>query len=547
MASFSALNRISFLQQMASANLDLLIIGGGITGAGIALDAALRGWKVGLLEKSDFASGTSSRSTKLIHGGLRYLKQFEFRLVHETGTERAVLHKISPHLVRPEDMLLPIVEGGSLGKMTTGIALWVYDKLAGVEENEEFKMLSKAETEEAEPLFRKDILNGGALYTEYRTDDARLTLEIMKTAIQKGALAANYSEVIDFVYENEKASGVKVKCSLSGEEFLIPAKVIVNAAGPWVDNLREKDKSLKGKKLHLTKGVHLVIDYNKLPLRQSVYFDVLDGRMMFCVPRGKKIYIGTTDTNYEIKKEKENPHITKDDVKYLLVAVNQMFPSAKITENDIESSWAGLRPLIHEEGKSPSELSRKDEIFTSPSGLISIAGGKLTGYRKMAERIVDLVGEKLNKTEKCTTDSQLLMGADYVSEMPIFIFIQKMYAKFGKLTPTMQHIVYLNALYGTQITQILTTALAHFEAGMSSEEAQLAGEISHCLENEMTTTISDFFIRRTGKLYFDRTSILPILDFTLQQFATYFQWNETEKAKQKADFMALYDSCLQFE
>lgn len=545
MPSFSALNRIDFLQKMATADLDLLIIGGGITGAGIALDAALRGWKVGLLEKNDFASGTSSRSTKLIHGGLRYLKQFEFRLVHETGTERAVLHKISPHLVRPEDMLLPIVEGGSLGKVTTGIALWVYDKLAGVEENEEFRMLSKEETEAAEPLFRKDILNGGALYTEYRTDDARLTLEIMKTAVQKGALAANYSEVIDFVYENEHLSGVKVKCSLSGEEFSIPAKVVVNAAGPWVDTLRQKDNSLKGKKLHLTKGVHLVVPYNKLPLRQSVYFDVLDGRMMFCVPRGEKVYIGTTDTNYQGRRE--NPNVTKEDVKYLLVAVNQMFPEVKLTENDIESSWAGLRPLIHEEGKAPSELSRKDEIFISPSGLISIAGGKLTGYRKMAERISDLVGEKLHKSEKCTTDAQLLVGANYSEEMPIFIFIQKMYAKFGKLEPTMHHIIYLNSLYGTQITQILEKALAYFEKGMKSEDAQLAGEIWHCLENEMTTTISDFFIRRTGKLYFDRPSILPIFDFCLQQFAEYFNWSEAEKAKQKADFMALYEASLHFD
>ena len=247
--NFSAKNRTGLLEKLSEETLDLLIIGGGITGAGIALDAVLRGWKVGLVEKNDFASGTSSRSTKLIHGGLRYLKQFELKLVHETGTERAVIHKNAPHLVRPEDMLLPIIEGGTLGKIGTGLALWVYDKLAGVKSDEAFDMLSEKETIEAEPLLKKEGLKGGALYTEYRTDDARLTIETLKTAVSKGAICVNYTEATELIYENKKLKSVNVTDSLTGKSYTINAQVVVNAAGPWVDSLREKDHSINEKKL----------------------------------------------------------------------------------------------------------------------------------------------------------------------------------------------------------------------------------------------------------------------------------------------------------
>lgn len=548
--NFSYKERSSFWDKLATTQWDLLIIGGGITGAGIALDAALRGWKVALVEKQDFAAGTSSRSTKLIHGGLRYLKQFEFKLVHETGTERAIIHHLAPHLVQPEDMLLPIVEGGVLGKMGTRLGLWVYDKLAGVKEEEAFEMLSDKDTLNAEPLLRKEGLIGGALYTEYRTDDARLTLSIIKTAVAKGAVCLNYAEVSDFVYENAQITGFQVMDICTGKKHIAKAKVIVNAAGPWVDTLREKDKSLEGKRLHLTKGIHIVIRYDRLPLRQSVYFDVADGRMIFAVPRIDKLYIGTTDTNYT--GEKESPNVTKEDINYLLKAVNHTFPQAELTENDIESSWAGLRPLIHEEGKSPSELSRKDEIFESDSGLISIAGGKLTGYRKMAERIVDLVGKKLEEknvipfTPDCKTDKELLIGSDF-GDMPIAVFMGKLYAKYGKLTPSMKFIAYLSHLYGTESPQILDMALAWKEKGVANEEAMLAGELQFCVEKEMTIKMADFLIRRTGKLYFDRPNIEVILPIVQKYMQLFTSCDALEMEKQRADWAVLYENAKKWE
>ncbi|BCJ85514.1 hypothetical protein skT53_04990 [Effusibacillus dendaii] len=235
--ALSSFTRINKLQEMAQQRLDLLVRGGGITGAGLALDASSRGLTVGLVEKQDFAAGTSSRSTKLIHGGLRYLKQGELQLVKEVGRERAILYRNAPHIVILEKMLLPIVTNGTYGKLATSFALWLYDRLAGVKKEERRVMLSKQATEKQEPLLRKDILKGSGLYIEYRTDDARLVIEVIKTAAAYGALCANYAEATRFIYQDQKAIGVVVTELLSQTEYQIFARKIVNAAGPWVDQL----------------------------------------------------------------------------------------------------------------------------------------------------------------------------------------------------------------------------------------------------------------------------------------------------------------------
>ncbi len=413
---FSNINRTKTIKNLANSQYDLVVIGGGITGGGIALDAASRGLKVALLEKNDFASGTSSKSTKLIHGGLRYLKQFDFWLVKEVGSERAIVHKLAPHLVLPEKMLLPLIENGSYGKWLTSVGLKVYDILAQVTGDDKRQMLEKKEALKLEPLLPKKILKGAGYYAEYRTDDARLTIENIKTSLQFGATALNYASVTDFLYTDEKISGVVVTDELSGDAFEVHTKYVISAAGPWVDELRSVNKSKKGKRLHLTKGVHLVFPYEKLPVKQSVYFAVPDGRMMFAIPRGKVTYVGTTDTNNNSDKDKVQTDLA--DAIYLLSAVNNMFPKINLGMEDIVSSWAGLRPLIHEEGKSASELSRKDEIFTSDTGLISIAGGKLTGYRKMAERVVDRIAKKMEeeyqyKLKSCKTEAIPLCGNEF--------------------------------------------------------------------------------------------------------------------------------------
>lgn len=397
---FSSLKRAETYHKMENEELDLLVIGGGITGAGIALDAATRGMKVAVVEMQDFAAGTSSRSTKLVHGGLRYLKQFEVKMVAEVGKERAIVYENGPHVTTPEWMMLPFYKEGTFGPISTNIGLRVYDFLAGVKKSERRKMFGVEEALRREPLLKKDGLKGAGYYVEYKTDDARLTLEVMKKAVEKGALALNYAKVEELVYENSKLAGVKVQDQIDQSKHVLYAKNIVNAAGPWVDNLREKDGSKKGKTLQLTKGIHLVFDGEKFPLKQAIYFDTPDGRMVFAIPREGKTYVGTTDTVY--KADIAHPTMTEEDRDYVLSAIHFMFPDVALGPEDIESSWAGLRPLIHEDGKDPSEISRKDEIFVSDSGLISIAGGKLTGYRKMAESVVDRVATNLNNMTGAT-------------------------------------------------------------------------------------------------------------------------------------------------
>ncbi|MEM6725751.1 MAG: glycerol-3-phosphate dehydrogenase/oxidase, partial [Bacteroidota bacterium] len=284
----SALSRQERIQQLQKETFDILVIGGGITGAGIALDAAARGLRTALVEKEDFAWGTSSRSTKLVHGGLRYLKQLEIALVREVGLERAIVHQNAQHIVLPERMLLPIVEGGTLGKYSSSIGLKVYDWLAGVDRTEQRKMLSKKETLKAEPLLKEEGLKGGGIYYEYRTDDARLTIEVLKTAAEYGALPLNHAKAKGLLYDEQgQVHGAQIHDEIGTTEFEIQAKIVINAAGPWVDELRQLDKEgVSGKRLHLTKGIHLVVAKEKLPIQQAVYFDVEeDNRMIFAVPR----------------------------------------------------------------------------------------------------------------------------------------------------------------------------------------------------------------------------------------------------------------------
>lgn len=533
-APLSILQRKTWVQEAASTPFVLVVIGGGITGAGIALDAATRGLKVLLLEKHDFAFGTSGRSTKLIHGGLRYLKQLEFGLVKEVGSERAVVHSLAPHLVVPEKMLLPLYEKKGMGYWLASFGLKIYDWLAGVKPEDQRKMLTRPQTLRQEPLLKPDDVKGGALYAEYRTDDARLTVEIVKTACANGAKAINYCRVTGFLYNNARVAGVVANDGLTGNDFQVQATVVVNAAGPWVDELRQLNQSKKGKRLHLTKGVHLVVPREKFNILQAIYFDVGDGRMIFAIPRDRVTYVGTTDTNYSGSKEDVQTDLV--DAQYILNAVNATFPAVQLQVGDVESSWAGLRPLIHEEGKSASELSRKDEIFESDSGLISIAGGKLTGYRKMAERIVDKVlDEKFpNNRAVCQTASVYLSGNDFKNYEEVRKYLVQLKLQLRVIGLEHYH-HYLVHNYGKQTDLILE----HFKLNLE-KDADLAlakSEWWFCVNYEMVIEPSDFFIRRTGMLYFYRPRMEKTLQSILEEFRKQFNWT-SEKMKEQQDLMA---------
>ncbi|MEL6484035.1 MAG: glycerol-3-phosphate dehydrogenase/oxidase, partial [Bacteroidota bacterium] len=372
--------------------------------------------------------------------------------------------------------------------------------------------------------------------------DSRLTIENLKTSLQFGAQALNYAKVTDFLYKDDQVSGVEVSDEVTGKTFSISAKQVVSAAGPWVDELRSVNNSKKGKRLHLTKGVHLVFPKKKLPVKQSVYFDIPDGRMMFAIPRGKVTYVGTTDTNFNL--DKDDIKIDVADAIYLISAVNNMFPDINLELEDVISSWAGLRPLIHEEGKSASELSRKDEIFTSNSGLISIAGGKLTGYRKMAERIVNRVTKKMEEEqqlvfEPCTTDKIPLCGNEFKKFKHVKKYIADVYSRLKEEDFSEYDAWYLVTTYGKQTESILETFAGI--KGESAVERLISAEVQFSIANEMVLNPMDFFIRRTGRLYFDIDSIREHQNAVLSEFQEAFGY----AAEQLSEFKTALEEALE--
>jgi glycerol-3-phosphate dehydrogenase len=533
----SALKREEWLKVMPEEQYDLLVIGGGITGAGIALDAALRGMKVALVEMQDFAAGTSSRSTKLVHGGLRYLKQFQVGLVAEVGKERAIVYENGPHVTTPEWMLLPLLKGGTFGPLSTSIGLRLYDFLAGVKKSERRRMLSRSETISKEPLIKREGLKGGGYYVEYRTDDARLTIEVIKAASENGAHILNYVKAEEFIYQNKVIMGVRVKDMLTNKILDIQAKKVVNAGGPWVDQIRKKDYSRNNKQLRLTKGVHLVIDQSVFPLSQAVYFDTPDGRMVFAIPRDGKTYVGTTVTFFD--GNASSPKMLAEDREYILKAIHFMFPEVKVTYKDIESSWAGLRPLIYEEGKDPSEISRRDEIWEAESGLITIAGGKLTGYRKMAVSVVDLIVKRLGEKGQIFKGSQTkiypISGGNVGGSKGFNQFISLKEQEATEYGLTKEEGRRLVQIYGSNVNEIFQYART-FDTLKSTKLTRVVyAQLMYSIEHEMATTPADFFIRRTGALYFNINWVRTWKDEVMAFMEDKLGWTKEQTAQYKEE------------
>ncbi|MEK4761466.1 glycerol-3-phosphate dehydrogenase/oxidase [Viridibacillus sp. FSL E2-0187] len=533
---FSSAQRDSFIETLDAYSFDVLVIGGGITGAGIALDAVSRGLSVALIDMQDFAAGTSSRSTKLVHGGLRYLKQLQVGVVAEVGKERAIVYENGVHITTPQWMLLPFYKGGSFGPYSTSLGLKVYDKLAQVNKSERRKMLNAKETLQKEPLLKKEGLLGGGYYVEYRTDDARLTIEVIKKAVELGAVCLNYVKAEEFKYENEKITGVVVRDQISSRTWTIQSNSVVNATGPWVDEVRKKDQISNNKQLRLTKGVHIVIDQSRFPLQQSVYFDTPDGRMVFAIPRDGKTYVGTTDTFYE--ENPINPVATDEDITYLIDTIHDIFPEVQITQKDVESSWAGVRPLIFKEGKDPSEISRKDEIWESPSGLLTIAGGKLTGYRKMAENIVDKIVEKkqFKKSGPCVTEHLSLSGAKGINPINFGPYVKNKTYEGTKLGLTKEEAHMLVSKYGTNI-QAIFNIIHTLKVNNSVEDLPIAihAQLLYAIQYEMAQTPADFFVRRSSRLLFDIDSVYNHKEAVVKLMKKYLSYSTAQEEQYRLE------------
>lgn len=536
--SFSVINRVKILQNAAQQNFDVVIFGGGITGAGIALDATLRGLSVLLIEKNDFASGTSGRSTKLVHGGLRYLEKLQLGFVAQLGRERKIIHNNAMHNVIPTPMLLPIIKGGQLKKGLTYIALKIYDVLAGVKSGYRASWIKPGILIKKYPFLNSPNLKGAFLYYEYKTNDSRLVIEVIKTAVDKGATAINYVIPIKLETNVNKYNKALVTDILHNTTYNINSKCFVNATGPFCAQVAQSFNVNIPKKLYPTKGVHIVFNKTDLPINEAFYFDTADKRMVFAIPRQNYVYVGTTDTPYN--NNLQYPECTNDDKIYLLNTVNQRFAGLNLTINNIVAVWAGVRPLILNKGKNPGEISRKDEIFVSPQGLITITGGKLTGYRLMAKKTVNLIFKTLVKTSvKCTTNKTNLLGGHFNKNLSTINLIEIADQKYDEAKQTgidSQHFKKLFYRYGSNIDILTEKAYQLLRQFDTPQMLWIYVEVWYSVNFEMTTNLSDFLIRRTESVMFDLDLINNNFDAVVKAFEHILGWTETDKKIQIDNF-----------
>lgn len=589
---FSKETRQRAIEKLQDRTLDLLVIGGGITGAGVALQSAASGLETGLIEMQDFAEGTSSRSTKLVHGGIRYLKQFDVEVVSDTVKERAVVQQIAPHIPKADRMLLPVYDepGSTFSQFRLKVAMDLYDLLAGVTGTPlANKELTKEEVLERAPQLKQEGLLGGGEYLDYRNNDARLVIENIKRANQDGALVASRVKAVGYLKDEKgKVIGVKAEDVLTGNHFEIKARIVINTAGPWSDVVRNLDNDEQQiQQMRPTKGVHLVIDNSKIKVPNATYFDtgLGDGRMVFVIPRENKTYFGTTDTDY--RGDLKHPIVTQEDVDYLLGIVNNRFPDVNITLDDIESSWAGLRPLISgnnasdynggdngsisEESfdnlistvsrylnkeanrddvtesilaiesntseKNPSSISRGSSLDIDDNGLVTLAGGKITDYRKMAEgamrKIIEILAEqhsrhyRLINSKTYPVSGGELNPANVESELETF-------AQLGvKRGLDIADARYIANVFGSNAPRVFNLA-NELEAveGLTLRDTLV---LHYAMREEMVLTPVDYFLRRTNHLLFMRETMDDLIQPIANEMAKYLGWSEEDKAEHLAE------------
>lgn len=545
MNSMGAFSRTEALEQLSKDHFDVLVIGGGITGAGVLLDAAARGLRAALVEKDDFAAGTSSESSKLVHGGLRYLQQYEVGLVFQSLAERQILLRNAPHLVRPQMFVIPLFgSGGVLDRTmarTYSVALWLYDLFGGFRIGHLHRKVTAQEVQAHVPTLRVDNLVAGFVYYDAHADDARLTLDILRTAvIDEGAVALNHAAVVGLTKDGAGAvTGAKVVVDEQPDRSIdVHARVVVNATGVWADEVRDLDAEGQ-RTIRPAKGVHIAVPGEKLPCDTAVVLPAQHGRNVFVIPWDGMTYVGTTDTDYD--GDLDHPGVERADVEYLLDAVNAAV-TQPVRPSDITGTWSGLRPLLAKSSRwrrrprpRTADLSRRHKVLVSPSGLITITGGKLTTYRKMADDTVRVVVRRLGQGRKrCLTKHLVLRGARGVEALRAPGAATRL-----ALSPaTFDHLV---RRYGAE-----TPAVAEVMA----EDARLAeplvptlpfvgGEVVYAVRHEMATHLDDVLSHRLRVLGFDARVALTMARPAVALMAEELQWTDDRVQRELDRFAAL--------
>lgn len=528
--SLTPLSRDARLGELEAEEFDVVVVGAGITGAGVARDAAARGLRVAVVEAHDVAMGTSSRSSKLIHGGLRYLASGEVDLVRKTARERNAVHEMAPHLAEPCWMVVPARNRAVVTKFRAGIA--AYEKLGAVLDADRHQVWDEDSIADHEPFLRTDPYNRAVAYREYLTDDARLVIAVLRAAVAEGAVVATRLPVVGTIAEAGRLKGVRCRCAQTGEELIVRAKVIVNAAGPWVEELArfELDSVAPGDepstRLHLSKGVHVVVPASRLPARHLVICNTADKRSIFVIPRGDTVYIGTTDTSYH----GDNPlwpEIDAEDVRYLLAPISRYYDIEPLSPDDVIGAWAGVRPLIAEEGKSAKEISRKDEVLVGAGGMVSIAGGKLTGFRRMAEEVVEVVANELGRPLGAGPGTRAVPGGD-VDSVP---------------TENDALSLRLRRLYGSEASLVTARGAERLVSGAPV----LSGEVDWAIDIESAHALEDVVYRRTRVAWYVPEHRDALAVAIAERMAAKLGWSEAAMAKELASVRQRYGDELAFK
>jgi glycerol-3-phosphate dehydrogenase len=536
----------------SDAPYDLVVIGGGITGAGIARDAVLRGMKVAMFEKGDYASGTSSKSSKMIHGGLRYLEHGEIGLVFESVSERRVQTKVAPHLVRPQAFLVPIYRDSKPGLEVMNLGLWIYDSLALFRAPRMHKTFRGAKAAELEPEIKTDGLKGIIEYYDCATDDARLVLENVLDARGQGAVCRNYTQVVRLERDgSQRIRAVIARDLHTGAEERFGCRAVVLAAGAWTDEMVTRlEVPLERQLLRRTKGVHLVFPRDRVPINRAItLISPVDGRVMFVIPWRGRVVVGTTDTDFT--GTADEVYADAADAEYLCASVNEYLPRAKVTPADVISTWAGLRPLIRgEEGEDESEVSREHELFVRDDGMIIIAGGKLTTYRRMGKEVVRAAVKWLKdhddgfasdvepRLTRAGTKERPLPGAQGLDDPTLAAVAkigQRLIATHGLDADTATH---LCGVYGVRAEIIAQAIHADRALGerINADSPYVWAEVDFAVKHDLAQTVDDVLSRRVPILLVGRDQGLDVCDRVADRMQTLIGWSETEKARQLASY-----------
>jgi len=491
---------VSRLAGIEAQQFDVLIIGGGMAGAGVARDLALRGASVALFEKADFASGTTSRSSKLIHGGLRYLELFDFKLVRESLRERETLGRLAPHLIRPLPFLIPIYRSARRGLIKVRIGLTLYDWLTPGKRTDRYQVIRPEAALALEPEVRAEDLKGAGFYfDDLLLSPERLCLENVLSACRHGARAFNYAAVEEVLRGPKGTEGLAVRDLLTDRVVRVRGRVIVNAAGPWVDRVRAL-AGISDRGAHVirtTKGIHCLLP--RLTER-AVYLPAQDERMIFVIPWREFSLVGTTDTDFD-----GNPDrlwATKDEVTYLLGEVRGVLPDRRVTADNVLYTYAGVRPLTHEAGKSPSRVSRQHRVWSEGPGgkFLTITGTKLTCFRSLAEEVSDRVMARLGRRARARTAGLTLDGADESAgrvEARAWMDVSAERAATGLARETLERLV---ETYGRNHVRVLDLArkLPGGSELLCHRNPEIVAQLHYAVAEELTVSLQDFLLRRTG-------------------------------------------------